>query len=373
MAIDGNYIIEKRNILNELRAKNMTLQELRLFNIYLAKINPRNINTRKVRFNLEDFKSVMNLGRLNIDQLKKTTDSLLSKIVQIPNEKGGYQSFVLFQECNIDIDDNGVWFIEIDASNVALEYMFNFRRNYFNYKLWNALSLKSANQLRMYEILKQYENLGELVIDVDELKERLGVDSAYDRFDSFKTRVLDACQKALEEYTDIKFTYEKALSGKGGKWIKIRFIIEKNEKFDDTLGGQIEELLSDNPEDDSLVEECKARYLKSFSELEYKYLRGLCDNNLLIAGIEDNLLTASIMINSLNYLGLAQEKQRIDNPTMYLAKIIDDAAEKEKKKILDSRKSSNGINSDPEPESYDLSRAEEFAVTFSGNRHKNKF
>ena len=43
--IQKNYLIKKRNVLNEIRANNMTMQELRFFSIYLSKINPQNINT----------------------------------------------------------------------------------------------------------------------------------------------------------------------------------------------------------------------------------------------------------------------------------------------------------------------------------------
>ena len=55
-------IIEKRNVLNEIRASNLTLQELRFFSIYLSKINPRDENTRSVKFPFADFKKIMDFG-----------------------------------------------------------------------------------------------------------------------------------------------------------------------------------------------------------------------------------------------------------------------------------------------------------------------
>lgn len=55
MAFNGFEIVEKSNSLNELRLNGMTLQQLRFFSIYLAKINARNIDTRKVIFKLEEF------------------------------------------------------------------------------------------------------------------------------------------------------------------------------------------------------------------------------------------------------------------------------------------------------------------------------
>ena len=46
---------------------------------------------------------------------------------------------------------------------------------YFKYELWNALCLKSLNQIRMYEILKQYEGLGRRELSVQSLRELLGI------------------------------------------------------------------------------------------------------------------------------------------------------------------------------------------------------
>jgi len=51
--IKKEYLVEKRNTLNEVRSNNMTLQELRLFSIYLARINSRDVSTRIVRFTMQ--------------------------------------------------------------------------------------------------------------------------------------------------------------------------------------------------------------------------------------------------------------------------------------------------------------------------------
>jgi len=234
-----NYLVKKRNVLNEIRANSMTLQELRFFSIYLSKINAKDPGTRIVRFSLSDFHAIMELeSRIKIDYMKRVTDSLLCKVVNIPTERGGYEAFQLFKECKVDIDEKGEWYVEIDAHDKALPLMFEFQSRFFSYQLWNALRLRSSNQLRMYEVLKQYEKIGSRVLGIDELKELLGVEkNEYgDRFDNFKKKVLDACQQALKETTDIKFTYEPyGKKGKGGKILFLKFIIEKNTDYVDQL------------------------------------------------------------------------------------------------------------------------------------------
>ena len=238
MNIDGKEIVEKRNVLNEIRHNSMTLQELRFFSIYLSKINARDISTRKVEFKLEEFREMMGIEKVTLQHFKNVVNSLLCKIISVPNEDGtkGFTSFQLFKRCKVyeNKDDYNQWYVEIDAHDDALPLMFNFKQNYFRYELWNALKLKSRNQLHIYELLKQYENIGVREIKLEQLKDWLGINaSEYPRWDSFKKYVLDSCQVALKKYTDIEFGYEKIKSGR--KVIGVKFIINKNKDYQDKI------------------------------------------------------------------------------------------------------------------------------------------
>lgn len=276
VAIKKNNLVEKRNVLNEVRQNNMTLQEIRFFSIYLSKINARDISTRKVIFPLEDFRKIMELGRLKINYLQSVTNSLLSKVVNVKNEDGGYTAFQLFKRCKVFKDDTEQWCIEIDAHDDALPLMFEFKKEYFTYELWNALRLKSSNQLRMYEILKQYEKVGSRKVSVKELRELLGITpTEYPRWSDFKRRVLDSCQQALEESTDIKFTYKLIRSGRGGKITGLEFFISKNKNYTDQL--TLEEFIDLQP--DALeVEVQEQEPEKQFKNEELEFLAEACGN-----------------------------------------------------------------------------------------------
>ena len=232
ITLKKDYLVVKRNILNEIRASNMKLQELRFFAIYLCKINPEKPDeTRIVRFPIDDFKTIMEFSsKIKIDYMKNITNSLLQKVVNVPNERGGYVGFQLFKECRVDKDKNSEWYVEIDAHDKALPLISQFKKDYFSYPIFNALRLKSANQIRMYELLKQYEYIGYRIYSIEELKKDLWLEEGeYSRFGDFKTYVLNTCQKTLKEYTDIKFTYNShGKKGAGGKIINLIFYIEKN-------------------------------------------------------------------------------------------------------------------------------------------------
>lgn len=339
MALKQNNLIVKKNVLNELRANNMTLQELRFFSIYLSRINPKDINTRIVRFPLEDFKLIMELGRLNIDYLKQVTNSLLCKVVNIPNERGGYIGFQLFKECTVDMNDKKEWYIEIDAHDKALPLMFEFKEKYFSYKLWNALKLKSSNQLRMYEILKQYEKIGYRIMTIEYLKMQLGIDEKqYTRFNNFKQWVLEPCQKALEENTDIRFTYEPyGTKGKGGKVLELKFNIFKNNYYQDqlTLDEFIEEQkeLEVNPEDEQQEQEI-SRYdsrinfmqeacNNEFSKEEIIVLYNTAHKLLSDSDFHDDLTLFHFFKDKYDELNMRSKKSNIKYRFNYLKKIFD--------------------------------------------------
>jgi len=309
-------IVEKRNILNELRSNSMTVQELRFFSIYLSKINPYDVSTRLVRFPIKDFQRIMGFGKLNIRQLIESTDSLLCKIVHVPDENGeGLRAFQLFKECHLYKNSNDEWFVEIDAHDRALPLMFDFKNRYFKYELWNALRLKSPNQVRMYEVLKQYEKLGKRELTITELRELLGIaPNEYDRWDNFKRKVLDSCQQALRETTDIKYTYERGRVGKGGKWLTIVFHIEKNEDYIDQL--TLDEFIAQQPEpaplelgtiaeDEEYEDERLARMYGSerMAELaescKYEFTKD--QMNVIFGLIRDLPISPDSLTNSLHY------------------------------------------------------------------------
>lgn len=318
-------LVEKRNILVELKNNSMTLQELRFFSIYLSKINARYPSTRAVRFKLDEFQRIMEFGKLNIKQLQDTTDSLLQHIVHVPTGNGGYTAFQLFKECTVDQDkETGEWFVEIDAHDKALPLMFELKGKYFTYELWNALHLKSANQLKMYELLKEYENFngGKREVMVSDLRHWLGIaDNEYPRWDNLRDKVINVCQKALSENTDICFTYERGKTGQGGKWLSIIFHIKKNPNHVDQLS--LSDFIKQQPDPDVIVvngTSCEpdesSDKLPPLTKQLYKTLKSISDRHY---GKYDPGKFTEYTLNS--YIRQAKESTGLDDNTFIIAYI----------------------------------------------------
>lgn len=345
-------IVEKRNLLNELRTSLNSTQELRLFSVYLSKIDPYDPSTRIVRFSLSDFQRIMNFEQLNIARLKASATKVLHSEVFLPKESGGFKGINLFETFDVDKDSNGVWYVEINPTQTALPLLFDFKDKYFKYELWNALRLKAPSQIRMYEILKQYEKLGKREIEVNKLQELLGVN--YARWDRFKAKVLDNCQQALKENTDICYTYERGKTGAGGKWLTIIFYIKKNENYKDPL--TLDEFIDRQPKPADL--ECETAtefdYDSDLSALLDKACKGEFSSDdiqklhdLVCKAVPENDNKARVQYFIERYRKMEAYNPNKKGRLNYLKTIIE-----------------NEIQSKNDSSSYDLSEYEQFAKNY---------
>lgn len=281
MAIKKDDKIEKCNCLNEMKSTAMTLQEVRFLTIYMSKINARQPETRQVTFSLDDFRKIMDIKRLTISNIEANTTKLLQKVAKVTTnyKTGEYEQFQLFKQIKLTRNELGEYFVTIDCHDMALPMFFDFKKNYFTYELWNALKLNSPNQIRMYEILKQHEKQKEWTVSVQELRQLLFIaNNEYPRFQNFKVRVLDSCQQALAENTDIKFEYE--LIKKGAKVIKIKFIINKNDNYIDPLSLQEFIDIQDN-EQQIEIEEIQEENNLVFKNETLELLSDACDHEFI--------------------------------------------------------------------------------------------
>jgi hypothetical protein len=99
------------------------------------------------------------------------------------------------------------------------------------YRLGNVMKLRSAYSIRLYELLKQYENTltKKRTFELDELRKKVGVpDGKLKTYQTFKVRVIEVAKKELPEKTDIGFTYKPIKKGRSVKWLE--FTIKPRQK-----------------------------------------------------------------------------------------------------------------------------------------------
>jgi plasmid replication initiation protein len=106
-------------------------------------------------------------------------------------------------------------------------YLLQLKSNFTLLDIRNFVRLHSGSTMRIYELLKQYENTNskQREISLDTLKRMLGVTDKYPKYGNFKQKILEEAQKRINESTDITFTYDEIKNGR--KVDAIRFKITK--------------------------------------------------------------------------------------------------------------------------------------------------
>lgn len=314
-------ITDKATMANELNSmyirKPMTLQQMRFFTLYLAKINPKNPESKVVRFSVDDFARIMQV-EANESNIKENILNLLEHTVWVKSHKykGGITACHLFRKSELFKDEYGVLQVEFQCSEDIEPYIFELRNNFTSFEVWNTLRLRSVIQSRLYQLLKQFQTIGERIIALDDLKEQLGIDKgSYIDYKTFNRDVLKKCQKALAELTDIKFDYKTI--GRPAK--SIRFTIYKNSDYDKQM--VLDELGIDTTESDQLPGQMEIGDFPEFLPQEQPEMtreqQYICRVNQEAFRNEFDFETAEYLIA----LGsrVAQSKVSIDNATDLMA------------------------------------------------------
>ena len=156
--------------------------------------------------------------------LKQFAKKLLAKPLEVPTENGWV---VLNWFADIEYVRGQAKF-KVSISKKLKPYLLNLKERFVKYNLKYILPLTSNYSIRIYQLLKEYEKIGNRTFAVEELQNILKVPNSLKRYDNFKRKVILIAQKELQEKTDIYFDFEEIKTGR--KVTHIKFLIFENPK-----------------------------------------------------------------------------------------------------------------------------------------------
>lgn len=119
--------------------------------------------------------------------------------------------------------------IKMKFSPVLEPYLLNIKETYTKYRLGYVIHFKSEYSFRFYEIMKQYEAIGERTITIEEIRELLMLENdKYAKYSHLKARVIQKSIEEINKYSDIKINLEKE-EKEGKKVVGLVFSINKND------------------------------------------------------------------------------------------------------------------------------------------------
>lgn len=226
--MDENHIVTKSNNLIEARYK-LTLEEQRLILCLVSMIQPMDEDFKVYAISVKEFLSIVNIKNQNIyPQFKMISEHLLSKPLTIKKEN----STLIMNWLSSAEYYSGQGKIELSFDPKLKPYLLKLKDNFTSYKLKNVITLKSFYSIRIYELLKQYERLGERTLSLKDLRDYLNVEKDfYPMYSNFKQKVLNAAYRELKAKADIYFEYEELKLNR--KVDKLRFIIYTRDSVPD--------------------------------------------------------------------------------------------------------------------------------------------
>ena len=219
-----NAMITKHNQLIEARY-NLNLNEQKIILYAVSKldsIHQKEFNV--VEIDIKDFTSLINTNEHKYSEIKNIVKNLMKKQVEIDTKEG---NLVANWVSSIQYKKNTSK-VELEFSVKLKPYLLQLKSHYKSYKLKNVIRFKNKYAIRVYELLKQYENMKskERTIKLDELKKMIGCEAQYNRFANFEQKVLIPSRSEILKHSDLCFEYEKIKDGR--KIVAIKFKFEKN-------------------------------------------------------------------------------------------------------------------------------------------------
>lgn len=229
LQIKENNIVSKSNTLIEANSR-LNLVEQKMLLCLASNIEPNDRDFKTYTFPIKQFHDLLGLnGSTKYTELSKITKELLSKVIEI---RAG-EELIQVSWLSSAIYNRNKGTIDMRFDPLLKPFLLELSSKFTSYRLANVVKLKSTYAIRIYELLKQYEDLKERTISLENLRYYLDAMDVYPNYANFKQRVLKPSQKELNKKTDISFEFEEIKLGR--KVQKIRFIIRAQKKKDSDI------------------------------------------------------------------------------------------------------------------------------------------
>lgn len=186
--LPSSLIVTQSNKLVEARY-NLPLGEQRLILTMIARIQPDDEDFKEYRINVKEFADFLGIDNNSAyREFDKITTAIMTRVLILEESDGplkvGWVSSAKY------IVKEGAVLLCFDPK--LKPYLLKLKGNFTSSRLEMLLSFKSQYTTRMYNLLKQYEYLKEREIELELLREILGIrKDQYTLYSNFKKDILD--------------------------------------------------------------------------------------------------------------------------------------------------------------------------------------
>ncbi|SDN47364.1 Initiator Replication protein [Fictibacillus solisalsi] len=221
--LSAYHWVTKSNALIE-KTYQLSVLEQKLILCLSSLVQPSDEAFRPYRIKVTDFVQLLGLKSTGkYTEIRKVVNALQQKTIPLHTDK----SILDITWLSSAEYFHGKGYVELEFSPKLKPYLLQLKEKFTTYQLKNIVQLRSSYSIRIYELLKQYEHIGQRTFSLHDLREVIGISpTKYKLFGHFKDKVLNLSQKELKEKTDLCFEFAEIKTGK--RVTKIKFFIYKN-------------------------------------------------------------------------------------------------------------------------------------------------
>jgi plasmid replication initiation protein len=215
---------------NLVQAKySMSLQQKRIMIWLVSQIKPEDIDFKEHVLEVKELIEICNLsGGSAYKELKDITFSLIEKgirIIDVTNPEKDLETQVSWlSSAKYDMGE-----VRLAFSPELKPYLLQLKDKFTAIDVSDLMQFKSVHAIRIYELLKQYYNIGERTLSIEEIKQCCGVPNRLIKYDHFEKKLLLIAQREINDKSDISFKFERIKHSR--KIVAIKFIISKNQAY----------------------------------------------------------------------------------------------------------------------------------------------
>lgn len=219
---DRTAIVVRHNMLLESK-HTLTLMERRFVLWIVSQINSDDANLKAYRIGVTEWFRFCGqaASKDHYGDALRLVQSLVKRHTLIKDDRTKkYSGFPWFGRVTYAHGDG---YIEATLNPNLKPYLLQMKTHFTRMTLECAVLIDSVHAGRIYDLLKQYERIGERTITVDDLRSMLELTQSYPNFADFRKRVLDVAEREINAKTDIRIAQQEIKAGR--KVAAIRFQI----------------------------------------------------------------------------------------------------------------------------------------------------
>lgn len=247
MANKDELIISKSNPLLNMK-NDFDLYQQRMINLYLAKINPLDEESRHVSVTLAQFVRLIGIKEVSARKMRALAERALGlrvDLYEVETDEAGKKHMTMqmdlinvWERFKVDVNKDGEWYVELLASTSIMPYMFQIQDlGYGRVTFLCAMRLRSTRAEKLYEQCARFKDKGVFTITLEHLRQRMGISpetEAYNSYNRLKNSVLKRCIQDINKKTDITVSIvkENRLQLRGKPVKSVTFSVKPNENFE---------------------------------------------------------------------------------------------------------------------------------------------